>query len=84
MAIFTRDKKTTPTNSVFSLPAYNSDGPQGLLRSEYVKEQAQYIYPGITGVPKEEVQAYLDSGVVCPLQARAEAATREKKVDIYN
>lgn len=84
MTVFTKDKKTTPTNSVFRLPVDNSVGPKGLLRSEYVKEQAQYIYPGITGVPKEEVQAYLDSGVVGPLQAKAEAATREKKVDIYN
>ena len=76
MTVFTKDKKTTPTNSVFRLPVDNSVGPRGLLRSEYVKEQAQYIYPGITGVPKEEFQAYLDSGVVGPLQARAEAATR--------
>ena len=84
MTIFSKDKSTKPVNTVFTLPVDDSIGPKGLLRSEYVKEQASYIYPGISNTPKAEVQAFLDSGLVGPLQARAEAATAQKKVDIYN
>ena len=84
MAIFAKDKETKPTNTVFKLPVDDSIGAGGLLTSAYVKEQAEYIYPSITGLPKEEVKTFLDSGIVGPLQSRAEGATREKRVDIYN
>lgn len=84
MAIFTKDKETKPVNTIFKLPVDDSIGTKGLITSAYVKEQAEYIYPSITGIPKEEVKAFLDSGIVGPLQAQAEGATREKRVDIYN
>lgn len=84
MTIFSKEKETKPTNTVFRLPVDDSIGAKGLLTSAYVKEQSEYIYPSITGIPKEEVKAFLDSGITGPLQARAEGATREKRVDIYN
>ena len=68
MTVFAKDKETKPTNTIFKLPVDDSIGAKGLITSAYVKEQAEYIYPSITGIPKEEVKAFLDSGIVGPFQ----------------
>ncbi len=83
MNVFVKDKPKTK-NTVFRLPVDTSIGPNGIIRSEFVKQQSSLLYPLVTNLPKEEVMAYLDAGIVGPLQAKAEAATKEKRVDVYN
>ena len=82
MSIF-KAKKEQPVNTVFKLPVDNATWDRGLLRSEYVKDSASVLYPLVAKSDPTEVQAFLDAGIMGPLQARAEAATAEKRNDIY-
>lgn len=82
MAIFGNKKK--PVNTVFRLPVDTSTGDKGLLRSEYVQEQNSILYPMVSNMPKEEVQQFLDAGIVGPVQAQAEGITRQKQLDVYS
>ncbi|RTL05367.1 hypothetical protein EKK58_08175 [Candidatus Dependentiae bacterium] len=82
MAIFGNKKK--PVNTVFRLPVDTSTGPKGLLRSEYIQEQNSILYPMVANMPKEEVQQFLDAGIVGPIQAQAEGITRQKQLDVYS
>lgn len=83
MSVFKKEDPK-PVNTVFRLPVDNSVGPKGLLRSEFVKDQNSLLYPKVSSIPQEEVDSFLDSGLIGPLQAKAEAATNAKRVDIYN
>ncbi len=82
MSIF-KAKKEQPVNTIFKLPVDNATWDRGLLRSEYVKDSAGVLYPLVAKSDPTEVQAFLDAGIMGPLQARAEAATAEKRNDIY-
>ena len=83
MTVFKREEPK-PANTIFRLPVDTSVGPKGLLRSEFVKEQNSLLYPKLTDMPQEEVDSFLDSGLIGPLQAKAEAATNTKRVDMHN
>lgn len=83
MTVFSTEK-TKPTNTVFRLPVDTSTGSRGLLRSEFVREEASLLYPLVSQTPTEEVEQFLAAGLVGPLQARAEGITQQKKVDVYN
>lgn len=76
-------KEDKPKNTVFRLPVDTSTGPNGLLRNEYLKDQASLLYPLVSNTPKEEVDTFLNSGIIGPLQAKTEALTTEKKVSDY-
>ena len=82
MSIF-KAKKEQPVNTIFKLPVDNATWDRGLLRSEYVKDSAGVLYPLVAKSDPTEVQAFLDAGIMGPLQARAETATAEKRNDIY-
>ncbi len=75
-------KEDKPTNPVFRLPVDTSTGPTALIRSEYIKEQDSMLYPLVSDIPQEEVDAYLNSGIIGPLQAKAEALTAEKRTEV--
>lgn len=83
MAIFSTEK-TKPTKLVFKVPVDTSTGSTGLLRSEFVREQASLLYPLVSDTPQAEVDQFLSAGLVGPLQARAEGITQQKRVDVYN
>jgi len=83
MAVF-KTKEDKPVNTIFRLPVDTSTGPNGLLRSEFVKDSNSMLYPLVTESDPEEVQAFLDAGITGPLVSRAEGVTAQKRQDIYN
>ncbi len=74
-------KEDKPTNPVFKLPVDTSTGPTALLKNEYLKDQAEILYPLVSNTPKEEVKSFLDAGVIGPLEAKAQALTTEKQTN---
>ena len=83
MTVF-KTKEDKPVNTIFRLPVDTSTGPNGLLRSEFVKDSNSMLYPLVTESDPEEVQAFLDAGITGPLVSRAEGVTAQKRQDIYN
>lgn len=83
MTVFSKEKPKTQ-NTVFRLPVDTSAGPSGFLGSTFLKEQASVLYPAISNSSAQEVEDLLGAGLVGPLQARAEAVTRQKHTDVYN
>jgi hypothetical protein len=80
MAIFKiEEEKKTP--SILRLNVDTSTGPTALLKNEYLKDQAEVLYPLVSNTPKEEVKSFLEAGVVGPIESKAQAITTEKQTN---
>jgi hypothetical protein len=74
-------KEDKPANNILRLNVDTSTGSTALLKNEYLKDQAELLYPLVSNTPMEEAKKFVDAGIMGPLESRAQALTTEKQTN---
>ncbi len=84
------DKKTTILGNtvnkdqakILSFKVDNSIGPNGFATGSSIEKDKQ-LYPLVSGLPKEQTDAHIDSGIMGPVWTATEAETWRKSQEVY-
>ncbi len=68
---------------ILTFPVDNSIGPNGFLRTEGAINSDKQLYPLVSGLPKDQTDAAIDSGIVGPMLSATEVETYKKKQQVY-